>query len=416
MGIPHVVSIKETNEVIYYDVVKYANDYFTLNIISDGDMRWAVNHYQVSKTISYSKDNGTTWIDISSTIEGASIPVVTGDVVIFKGDNSSYFERGMSCHFKGTAKFNASGNVMSLIYGDDFVGKYEFTDSYCLHGLFEYSNIVNAENLVLPATTLTEGCYHSMFYGCKLLVNVPELPVTTLVKKCYQNMFGGCNLLTTTPELPVTTLAEDCYRGMFYGCTSLTKAPTLPATKLAVSCYSGMFNGCTSLETAPELPATKLEYTCYTNMFSGCTNLYNLTKSEFIAFNKTNSGFNGTLKDCYIPKTQNVIINLSNTDEVIFNYSDGVYSALRKETILTDVLSEEVINTLTPEYNLTVTVYGNYPDAHIVKTITLCEHITWEAGQSLKEFSEKFGFNFKDSSISILYTSRNGGDYYYYYD
>lgn len=47
--------------------------------------------------------------------------------------------------------------------------------------------------------------------------------------------------------LPATTLAESCYHGMFYNCSNLTIAPNLPATTLAESCYNGMFNGCTNL-------------------------------------------------------------------------------------------------------------------------------------------------------------------------
>jgi hypothetical protein len=200
---------------------------------------------------------------------------------------------------------------------------------------------------------------------------------------------------------------------MFSGCTSLTTAPELPATTLANRCYYSMFDNCTSLTTAPELPATELAYNCYSYMFNGCSKLQVLTKSEFISYNSIISRFNGTIKDCYMPKNQNVIINLSDTDEVVFNYSDGIYSVLRDEIILTDILSQEDISTLTSEYDLVVTVYGNYPDPHIVNTLNICEHITWEAGQSLEEFAEKFNFDYTNTSISILYTSRNGGDYYY---
>jgi hypothetical protein len=46
--------------------------------------------------------------------------------------------------------------------------------------------------------------------------------------------------------LPATTLAESCYKSMFSGCTGLTTF-ILPATELARSCYSHMFEGCTGL-------------------------------------------------------------------------------------------------------------------------------------------------------------------------
>ena len=34
-------------------------------------------------------------------------------------------------------------------------------------------------------------------------------------------MFGKCTSLTQAPELPATTLVDGCYYYMFYGCTSL---------------------------------------------------------------------------------------------------------------------------------------------------------------------------------------------------
>ena len=34
-------------------------------------------------------------------------------------------------------------------------------------------------------------------------------------------MFTGCTSLTQAPELPATTLANACYWSMFYNCTSL---------------------------------------------------------------------------------------------------------------------------------------------------------------------------------------------------
>jgi hypothetical protein len=61
-------------------------------------------------------------------------------------------------------------------------------------------------------------------------------------------MFNGCTSLTTAPSvLPATTLTESCYYSMFESCTGLTTAPELPATTLAKNCYAYMFNGCTRL-------------------------------------------------------------------------------------------------------------------------------------------------------------------------
>jgi len=99
---------------------------------------------------------------------------------------------------------------MSLIYGDNFKNKTEFPENstYNFARLFTSCNtIISAENLILPATTLTNNCYTYMFAGCTKLATAPELPATTLINSCYSSMFYGCSNLTDAPKLPATTLA-----------------------------------------------------------------------------------------------------------------------------------------------------------------------------------------------------------------
>ena len=172
----------------------------------------------------------------------------------------------------GNVKAVISGNIMSLV--DATMETTTIPIDNCFSTLFcNCRGIVSAENLELPATTLTRYCYRHMFYGCTSLTTAPALPAKTLALSCYENMFFGCTSLTVAPALPATTLANYCYSDMFYGCTSLTAAPALPATTLAQYCYLLMFAGCTALETAPELPATTLVNNCYNQMFVGCTAL-----------------------------------------------------------------------------------------------------------------------------------------------
>ena len=117
-----------------------------------------------------------------------------------------------------------------------------------------------------------------MFYGCTTLKTAPtELPATTLAEYCYDSMFENCTSLTTAPELPATTLAIGCYNQMFSSCSKLTTAPALPATTLAGDCYERMFEVCTSLVNAPELPATTLADYCYRYMFYDCRKLNSIT-------------------------------------------------------------------------------------------------------------------------------------------
>ncbi len=281
----HYPSAKCVHDIIYgaggspTPSHNYSQDYLTFDILSDGDIAWFYNENGMfdseEKEIEYSKNNGD-WIPITSSDGNTIISVQTGDSIRFRGNNSTYRfnsfndKRGILT----TAGFNVSGNIMSLIYGDNFVGQTILTDLETFYPLFNRcSGLVSSENLILPATTLSDYCYSSMFSGCINLTSAPVLSTTTLSVGCYSGMFEFCTSLTTAPELPATTLAEECYYGMFEYCTNLTTASELPATTLSDYCYQSMFSGCTSLTTAPELPATTLTEACYMAMFMGCTNL-----------------------------------------------------------------------------------------------------------------------------------------------
>ena len=221
----------------------YYYDYTTFEALEDGT--FSFKKKGTGNDIQYSKDNGTTWSTLAS---DENVSVVTGDKVMWKSTITPEYDYGIG-KFSSTNKFNVCGNIMSLLYGDNFIGQTSLKDkSYAFYDLFNYcSFLIDASNLILPATTLANSCYSSMFFGCSGLTTAPELPATTLVRYCYSDMFQGCTSLTTAPELPATTLVYSCYYGMFEGCTSLTTAPELPATTLVDSCYSYMFKGCTSL-------------------------------------------------------------------------------------------------------------------------------------------------------------------------
>jgi len=231
--------------------------------------------------------NGGTWTTYSTPIPLTNI----GDKVSFRGDNARYATGASSnnySYFSFDKDCSVYGNIMSLVDKESFATNTTLTQwfTFChLFGNFDSSTNQNAPNphlynhssktLVLPATTLTRGCYFDMFNGCTNLTTAPVLPATTLAQSCYEGMFSGCTSLAATPTLSATTLAQSCYNSMFSGCTSLTTAPELAVTDLTnkYSCYRSMFSGCTSLTAAPALPATTIAIECYKNMFKGCTSL-----------------------------------------------------------------------------------------------------------------------------------------------
>ena len=288
------------SEWILYDNSNNIARPLTFEILQNGTILWRCSDSNYAKTIQWKKNNGS-WNNITSTYYGSPISVSEGDIVEFRGANLSYGPVNYYNYFNSTCNFNVYGNIMSLTnYFTNFIKNNSLNNTnYVFNNLFLGAQIINAANLILPATTLTEHCYQAMFrnctrlittptlsttilspycysemfMGCTSLTTAPELSATTLAQGCYCYMFSGCSSLTSAPELPVTTLAENCYNSMFNGCTSLTTAPELPATTLASQCYAGMFMGCTSLTVAPELPATTLVYSCYRYMFQDCTSL-----------------------------------------------------------------------------------------------------------------------------------------------
>ena len=275
---PNVSHCIEENEVHYNPIIHdYSKDYLTFVALGN-------TTFSFTNTISYSSDNGQNWT------EGNSVTVNGGDKVLWKGELTPFSNNGIGT-FSSTGQFDVQGNIMSLLYGDDFDGQTDLTGkNYAFYNLFRGNDkLINAKNLILPATTLATQCYEYMFGECENLISAPVLPAETMARECYYGMFYYCESLKTAPELPATTLANYCYGYMFCGCSSLTIVPTtLPAETLAQYCYYWMFDRCTSLTTAPTLPATTLATQCYYNMFNGCTSLTTV-QSELPATTLENS-------------------------------------------------------------------------------------------------------------------------------
>lgn len=188
----------------------FSKQYFTLKALESGTFAFSSN-------IDYSVDKGSTWISL--TANTASPTINEGDVIMFKSvSNGSSTGVGK---FSSTGEFEAMGNVMSLLFGDDFIGKVSLSRKLApFYEMFKSSKIVSAENLIFPATTLVSACYEYMFQNCTSLEKAPIiLPTITLTTDCYRQMFDGCSKLTSTPILPALTLVSRCYQYMFRNCS-----------------------------------------------------------------------------------------------------------------------------------------------------------------------------------------------------
>ena len=313
----------------------YSKDYFTIEALGDGTITITIPsnlNSTYATSLSYSKDKSN-WTEtvIDNTLQTITINVLGGEQVYLKGIarqlyNGNDGENSDGVRINSTANINVFGNIMSLLYEDDFEDKTVFPNGsqYTFSYLFNSNtHLVNAENLILPVMELTYKCYSLMFWGCSSLITAPVLPATKLTTDCYYFMFGktalinapvlpatkmasgcykfmfdNCTSLVTAPELPATVLADYCYQDMFRGCSSLKIAPALPATELTNTCYKELFRLCTSLVAAPELPATTLASDCYRGMFYGCSSLENapILNATVLTTNCYRYMFNGCSK------------------------------------------------------------------------------------------------------------------------
>lgn len=196
------------NELVYQRAEDYINDEGGLQfeILTNGYINWTQDNPAIIKYIEYSI-NGDSWVTIPSSLSGTTIDVNAGDVVSFRGVNSTIY----GSTFSGTtAQFNAKGNALSI------VDKYHFNEltevpERALCNLFRRCNtLIHTSGLTLPATTLSFACYQGMFIYCSNMVDSPVLPALTLAPYCYQGIFLGCTNLSYINCLATDISADYC--------------------------------------------------------------------------------------------------------------------------------------------------------------------------------------------------------------
>ena len=277
---PNVSYCRQEQEVHYEPMKRdYSKEYLTFEALSNNvtiswDARGKWNHtLYPGSPMEYSINDGGSWNQVS---DGQLTTLNRGEKMLLRAINNTYAFNDSGTlavpKFVSNGDFIAYGNILSIIYGDNFSENTTLNGS--LPTFAGNEHIVSAENLVMPSEFGVSGSARNMFSDCTNLTAAPELPATTLANYCYYSMFAYCTSLTVAPSiLPAETLATNCYSYMFNECTNLTTAPELPATTLADSCYTGMFFDCDSLTTAPALPATTLAPSCYVLMFYNCNGL-----------------------------------------------------------------------------------------------------------------------------------------------
>lgn len=243
LGSTPVKEVYMGTKLIWSKTFDYSTEYFTIESLEDGNQIGIVDSDRPSISISTDKQ---TWTTVTPNAAPTYfITLNAGKKVYIKGSNNAYHNESWSTegYFTSSGQFNVYGNIMSLIYADDFKNKTTLQSSNTFGNLFCNANkLISAEHLVLPATKLMSDCYKGMFKYCSSLTTAPELPATTLANSCYNGMFNGCISLTKAPELPATTLSDWCYYFMFAGCTSLNYIKMLATDVSAILCLEWWVN------------------------------------------------------------------------------------------------------------------------------------------------------------------------------
>ena len=263
----------------------------TFEALEDGGIGVWFNGATLEQPVVYKK-NKEDKVKITS---NTWIPVEKGDKVEFESANERLTQSNWTwgLNIMPQSQCAVYGNVMSMISPD---GNYHvnktITQPFALYALLNGNGIWeeipagsgqweivkyytvghDKYKLVLPATTLTQGCYANML-GNTGLTEAPELPATELEPYCYQNMFSNCGNLTKVPNLPATDVKEGSYGYMFQSCKGLTEVPAISVKTLDNYACQGMFQWCKNLKAAPAITVEKVDNYACERMFQSCENL-----------------------------------------------------------------------------------------------------------------------------------------------
>ena len=195
----------------------------TIEAITDGTIKVYIDG-TLSTGMKYSVNGGTkTLITTTTDIEGLK----AGDKVQFYGNGTQTqaYGNGPVVSILGSGdgfQTKVYGNIMSLLDETGFATKTELPEAdYVFYGLFVgNTTLIDASELLLPATTLTDYCYYGMFLNCTNLTTAPKLPATTLAKQCYYCMFTSCTSLTSAYVKAAYTGGNGECTNMFDDCTA----------------------------------------------------------------------------------------------------------------------------------------------------------------------------------------------------
>lgn len=227
--LPNVSFVDYENQV-YYE--SYSHEYLTFKSLEDSNVIYFKcddDTYRGINTIQVSSNNGQNWTSYTASAAGTIIGTLdSGESILIKGNNDYYgsFQEGYSKNFFASTKnFEISGNILSLIFGDNYItqslqsGDHTGPNSTApFYGLFkDCTHLTSAKNLIMPRIINSKYFASHMFSDCTSLTTAPILPAQTLMQYCYEYMFYNCANLQSITCLATDISANYCIRNWVSG-------------------------------------------------------------------------------------------------------------------------------------------------------------------------------------------------------
>lgn len=262
-------------------------------------------------SISYSMDGGDTWTEVAMSGFGNEDIVTTpavnaGGKVLWKAEAGKFATSptGYST-FTANGRFNVSGNILSLLYGDNYGDK---TDTraytYTFSSLFrDNTNLIDASQLKLPTGHLNAGDLLGLFRGCTSLVHGAPLYAPNIPGSCCYWMYHGCTSMTEMPTIAATSMLKDdgttpANYGLyyaFYNCSNMEGEVKLNIVgDVGQQVFDACFSNCSKITSADLAFNGALGKMALRGAFSGCTSLSHV-KCLATSFYDDGTAANGSL-------------------------------------------------------------------------------------------------------------------------
>ena len=264
--------------------IDYTKEYLTITSFEDNNtctFSWYSGAQNIN-SVSYSKDK-TNWTKTTSS-GNINVYLNKGEKVYFKAsvNYTSGFRYGAFdttySSFHCTKKWEVSGNLMSMVYEDNFIDKTTFrtVNEHCFLGFFcagnydvegtTWATLMSAKHFVCPITQITgtpHGCFARMFQHQPLIYAPKEMIYnegSTVPSNFFWGTFKDCTLLQETPLLNFTSFGSGTCTNCFNNASSLKRCKSYVGSGSSqqnfISATNGIFYIKNSSQTASNKPSS----------------------------------------------------------------------------------------------------------------------------------------------------------------